>query len=741
MSDTSTLSLARFTPEARTLIVAAQLLADERRHPEVLPLHVLHASLVGERALWETFRRAGADPGELQRAAERLLSRLPRANEPSFLATPTLELIQRAEREATRDQREGVTLGDLANALSHEIRGAVGELFRAARLEPGALRAHASQPAAKDTARAEPSASEPFRELAPPASDRAIVERSSELARLLTLLERQSKHHPLLVGEPGVGKRTLLMALAGRIARGEVSKSLAGARLSELEIGALAAGARLRGEVEERLRRALARPDDGRIVVIRELDQFVSHGVLGNALGDLLAAALEQNQVRLIATVSPEGLRKLEQDEPFLLRLLSLLPVSEPSPAEAVRILGGVAPRLEAHHGISVTPAAIEAAVDFARRHVQDRFLPDSAIDLLDEAMARRRVERAPVPGDAESSAPLGEADVARAVALSTGIPVQRLLEGEAERLLRFEERLSARVVGQDQAVGAIGRAVRRGRVGLRDPRRPIGSFLFLGPSGVGKTELAKVLAELLFDDEHALTRLDMSEFMERHMAQRLIGAPPGYADSEQGGFLTEAVRRRPYSALLFDEVEKAHHDVFNLLLQVLDDGRLTDGRGRLADFSNTVVILTSNIGSNRVLESDAATLETAAGRDALRELLLDELRRFFRPELLNRIDEVVVFGPLSKESLRRIVELRLRDVERLLEGRKLRLEVSDRAKERLADLGYDPALGARPVRRMVLRHVQDPVADALLRGQIADGSRLLVDLDSNEAFVLRVNA
>jgi ATP-dependent Clp protease ATP-binding subunit ClpB len=428
--------------------------------------------------------------------------------------------------------------------------------------------------------------------------------------------------------------------------------------------------------------------------------------------------------------------------------------------------------------------------VTLARRYLQERRLPDAAIDLLDEAASRKRVtsdglaEHADAdvrrlesieaqlaarhePSDeasahvrlrletertalvprvesirAESSARLASGtptagslvtaeDVAATLAAWTAIPVHKMLEGEADKLLGMEQRLAARVVGQDHALSAVSRAVRRSRVGLRDPRRPIGSFLFLGPSGVGKTELAKALASQLFDDERALTRLDMSEFMERHMAQRLIGAPPGYADSEQGGFLTEAVRRRPYSVLLFDEVEKAHQDVFNLLLQLLDEGRLTDGRGRTADFSNTLVIMTSNIGSDRVLETDTRLFETEDGREALRDVLVERLREFFRPELLNRIDDVLVFRPLSKEHLRKVVEIELGHVEKLLASRNLTLRVSAAAKSHLVDLGYDPALGARQLKRVILRHVQDPLAEGLLSGRFAGATAVAIELEA----------
>jgi ATP-dependent Clp protease ATP-binding subunit ClpB len=391
---------------------------------------------------------------------------------------------------------------------------------------------------------------------------------------------------------------------------------------------------------------------------------------------------------------------------------------------------------LESRRGAVAAARALKSELEQARSALEKaRSARDTAkigelehVTIPDlEARLARADEAARRVGAEPEARVLTEEDVARTLAIWTGIPVAKMLEGEADKLLKMEERLAKRVVGQDDAVAAIARAVRRGRVGLRDPGKPIGSFLFLGPSGVGKTELAKALAEFLFDDELALTRLDMSEFMERHMAQRLIGAPPGYADSEQGGFLTEAVRRRPYSVLLFDEVEKAHQDVFNLLLQVLDDGRLTDGRGRSADFSNTVVIMTSNIGSERILETDPKLFESEDGRDALRDVLLDQLRQFFRPEFLNRIDDVVVFRTLAREHLRKIVDIQLRRLERLLGDRRITVELDPEAKDRLVEIGYDPALGARPLRRAMVRHLQDPLAETLLAGGYREGQKLRV--------------
>jgi ATP-dependent Clp protease ATP-binding subunit ClpB len=659
-------------------------------------------------------------------------------------------------------------------------------------------------------------------------------------------LERSQKSHPLLVGEPGVGKGAVVRALAQRIACGDVPTSLASTKLLEIDGSALVAGARLRGEIEERVKQLLqAVAGSAKILVIANLEQLFGQGPSGAAIGDVLKPALVRGELRVLATTTPEGLKRLEERDSQLVRLFTRLPIAEPTLQEATEIVRGVAARYERHHGIEISERAIQLAVQLAKRYVPDRCLPDSALDLLDEAAAAKRVEVDGVPAEADASLRrlesvqaqlrtlehgedaesqlagqklraelpeleqktqqiranmqsrrgvvgavralsaelgaaraereraleqknfarvgeiehavlpelearlaraeetaksaaqpppriLGERDVALTLAIWTGIPVAKMLEGEADKLLKMEARLAQRVVGQDDAVAAVARAVRRGRVGLRDPGKPIGSFLFLGPSGVGKTELAKALARFLFDDDQALTRLDMSEFMERHMAQRLIGAPPGYADSEQGGFLTEAVRRRPYSVLLFDEVEKAHQDVFNLLLQVLDDGRLTDGRGRLADFSNTVVIMTSNIGSDRILESDPKLFESEAGRDALRDMLLERVGEFFRPEFLNRIDETLLFRPLTKQHLRRVVDIQLGHLEGLLADRRLTLDLDDAAKDFLVDRGYEPALGARPIKRSILRNLQDPLAHALLSGTFNDGSTIHVRVEGD---------
>jgi ATP-dependent Clp protease ATP-binding subunit ClpC len=731
------MSLERYAPEAKALVAGAQSLADDRKHAEVQPIHLLARALERERGVRAVLDRSGVNTLELAAAVERSLSALPRSSDPAYLADSMLDLLERAGREAERERSDAVRLEHVMNALTQEIRGPAGELLGAYGIAPGSLRrdlgalgARRGLDGSKDRATASAANAEgPTKDLVERAKQggEVVVGRLAEVNRLLAILERRTKSHPLLVGEPGVGKHTVVRALAARIATGDVPASLSGARLFAVDIGSLLAGARLRGEIEERVRRLLAEhAERGSVLVFRAVDQLFAQGPAGGALGDLLRAALASDDPRLLGTTTPDGLKRIQERDPILLHAFTVLPISEPNEGEAIEILRGSAPEYAKHHAVDIADGAIVAAVRLAKRYVEDRFLPDSALDLLDEAAATRRVA-AGSPGNGVPAPVLGEEDVANTLSQWTGIPVQKMLEGEAARLLALEARLGERVVGQDQAVGAVARAVRRGRVGLRDARRPIGSFLFLGPSGVGKTELAKTLADVVFADERALTRLDMSEFMERHMAQRLLGAPPGYADSEQGGFLTEAVRRRPYSVLLFDEVEKAHADVWNLLLQLLDDGRLTDGRGRTADFSNTIVIMTSNIGSDRILETDERLFESDDGREALRDVLFDKLRTFFRPELLNRIDEIVVFRPLTRPNLRKIVELELAALGRLLSERRIALEADDGARALLVELGYDPGLGARPLKRAILKHVQDPLAEALVAGRYAEGGTVHV--------------
>ncbi|MCU0681837.1 MAG: ATP-dependent Clp protease ATP-binding subunit [Polyangiaceae bacterium] len=864
----TTLHLESYTPEAKEVVASSQALADELRHVEVEPIHLLVRALQRDRGVGEVVRRSGADPAELLATAETALRRLSKTGGGvAYLSTALLDLLRRAEREAQREKAPTTGLEQLLVALSQEIRGAAGEALSAYGLQPGCFRPHLgalrTAPAAREAA---PGGGEAggaaggsdivtrfTRDLAADArAGDPVIGRTAEVRRVLQILERRAKNHPLLVGEPGVGKSAILRALALRIASGDVPSNLVGVRLLELESGAIMAGAKLRGEVEDRIKalaRQLAaeRSKGEAIVIIEGLSDLLGSGVVGSGVGDVLRPLLARGELRVVATTTPEGVRKMQDRDTGLLRRFSPVPVEPATIGQAQEIVRGVATRYERHHQVRIGEGAVGAAVRLAARYVQERALPDSALDLLDETAAKKRVENEGVPAAvdeaerrleslkaqrdaladdtdrasvdergridrdigalepelarlrAEHGARRGaraaeaalrqeltsveaaletarrdknaarageleyvtlpdvrrrleaaraaserqgaagpdnfvsEEDVARTLESWTGIPTQRMLEAEADKLLKMEERLRRRVVGQDEAVGALSRAVRRGRVGLRDPGKPIGSFFFLGPSGVGKTELAKALAEFLFDDEQALTRLDMSEFMERHMAQRLLGAPPGYVDSEQGGFLTEAVRRRPYSVLLFDEVEKAHADVFNLLLQVLDDGRLTDGRGRTVDFSNTVVIMTSNIGSGRILETDAKIFDSEDGRQAVRDVLLEEMKAFFRPEFLNRVDDVIVFRPLRKADLLGIVDIQLGRLGRLLDHRRLRLTLSDKAKERLVDVSYEPAMGARPLRRTMVKELQDPLAEAILSAGYPEGTSLYVDVREGE--------
>lgn len=850
---TLTLRLDAYEKTARDAIAAAQALADQRHHPEVEPLHLLYVLLEAEGNPRRAIARAGVDPDDVLVEAEALLRRLPSAEGVrSYLSRRLLDLLGRAEGEAARGGGVPVGVDALLLACGQEAEGAVRSVLRVTGLSAPVLRSTLAGEAlgggraseARPASRAAAGASEtgdPLelygRDLTRMASQDLFdptVGRDAELRRILQVLARRRENNPLLVGEPGIGKTAIVQALAKRIALGDVPTMLRGKRLVALEMGTLLAGAKLRGQLEERMRQVLdAVRDAGGAVVLflSDLPAVVS----SSGAGGLIASALARGELRVIATATPEQARKVADEDAALAGRFVAIPIEPPSDAEAVGVLRGVVDRFEIAHGVRISDPALVAAVSFARRYVQGGNLPKAAIDLIDEAAARVKVEMESVPTELDAlerrlqsleiehrslhddhdpdstatrekmgveletlrprvralrerwqselalsasvrslkeelgaaqreleqahagedhgragelrfgSIPLLEGklkeaeealgahgetlvhdtvlaeDVADVVATWTGVPVSKMLEEETAKLLRMEESLRERVVGQDPAVGAVSRAVRRARTGLRDPGRPIGSFLFLGPTGVGKTELAKALAEFLFDDEHSLTRLDMSEFMEKHMVARLLGSPPGYVDSDQGGFLTEAVRRRPYSVVLFDEMEKAHPDVFNILLQVLDDGRLTDSRGRPARFQDTVIIMTSNVGSSLILDHDG-------DNESLREKVEDELHRHFRPEFLNRIDDVVIFDPLDREALADVADIQLRRLGRLLVQRRIGLEITDAARERIVELGYDPAFGARPLKRVILKELQDPLAQALLEGGFRPGDQVQVD-------------
>ncbi len=774
---TLTLRLSAYAPDAKQSVADAQALADARGHAQVEPLHLMAVMLLEGSELARAVAAQGADAAHLCLELEDALRLLP--SEPgrvAYLSERMLDLLARAEGHARR-AREGAQVGgpDLRRAAGEAADGGLRRALRAVGLLPEQLSPQVDEPP-----KAAPRASvltDLGRDLCALAREGAldpVVGRTRETRRVLEVLSRSRVNHPLLIGERGVGKTAIVHALAQRLHSGDVPHDYRGRTLIELDLSILLAGAKLKGEAEQRMRSVLdavrVRAADV-ILFLPQLAPLTADRVGGAA--QLLRAALERRELQLIARATPDEARAVFAADPGLEAAFVAIQIEPPTIDEAIGILRGLAPSLERAHGLRITDPALVSAVRFARRYVPSASLPKSAIDLVDEAAARVRVRRDGVPetverlerrlidvdlerrsvlDESDSASRLTlealsserarlEGDLARArsqwehqrdvldvteedaaevVASWTGVPVARMLEDEAAKLLAMEERLASRVKGQGPAIDAIARAVRRGRVGLRDAKRPIGSFLFLGPSGVGKTELAKALAEFLFDDEQALTRLDMSEFMERHAVARLIGSPPGYVDSEEGGFLTEAVRRRPYSVLLFDEVEKAHPDVFDILLQVLEDGRLSDSRGRLAFFADTVIILTSNLGGRAILdaEEDDGELERA---------ISDALRAHFRPEFLNRLDEVIVFSRLDKPVLLGIAELMLASVKKMVALQGLTLEVEDAARAQLVELGYEPAFGARPLRRAIQRHIQDPLAEAILAGRFAKGATVRV--------------
>ena len=621
-----------------------------------------------------------------------------------------------------------------------------------------------------------------------------VIGRDEEIKRVIQVLSRRTKNNPVLIGEPGVGKTAIADGLAQKIVNADVPELLRGRRVLALDLGAMVAGSKYRGEFEERLKGALDEIQRSKDVVlfIDELHTVVGAGAAEGAIdaSNMMKPMLARGELQCVgATTLDEYRARIEKDAALERRFQPIL-VGEPTVEETVAILEGLRDRYEAHHKVSITDAAIREAAHLSDRYISDRFLPDKAIDLLDEAASKLRIEATMLPPDLrdmelklqgltrEGAAAVQAQDYERAVQLKdqsdkiqatfvtakdawladkgiadatvdaddiaalvskwTGIPVQRMLQEEADKLLAMEDDIHGRIIGQERAVAAVSEAVRRARAGLKDPKRPIGSFIFLGPTGVGKTELARALAEFLFDDEAALIRLDMSEYMEKHTASRLTGAPPGYVGYDEGGQLTEQVRRRPYSVVLFDEIEKAHPDVFNALLQILDDGRLTDGKGRTVDFKNTVVIMTSNIGGNVISKHRLgfAAEGEELGHEDMEKRLLDELRKAFRPEFLNRVDEIIVFDTLSREQLTEVVDLLLTHLRELVKGQGMTLEVSEAAKEYVVEQGYDAEYGARPLKRAIQRLVQNPLSGALLRGEFEEGDTVKVDLvDGSLAF------
>jgi ATP-dependent Clp protease ATP-binding subunit ClpC len=624
-----------------------------------------------------------------------------------------------------------------------------------------------------------------------------VIGRDQEIMRVIQILSRRTKNNPVLIGEAGVGKTAIVEGLAQKIADNDVPEILSGRKVVSLDLGAMIAGSRFRGEFEERLKAAIEeiqRSEGDIILMIDELHTVVGAGAAQGAMdaSNMLKPALARGELQCIGATTLDEYHKHIEKDAALERRFAPVYVEEPTVDETIEMLHGLRDRYEAHHKVSFSNEALVAAARLSQRYVTDRHLPDKAIDLMDEAAAKLRValyslppnlkelkaeidrllaaeEKAGLERDYERAADkkserlrlenefremrdkweaehqldeiVDEADIAEVVAMWTGIPVSQMMETEAEKLLRMEERLSERIVGQDEAILALADAIRRARAGLKDPRRPIGSFIFLGSSGVGKTEMAKALAEFMFDDEDALVRIDMSEYREQHTVSRLFGAPPGYVGYEEGGQLTEAVRRRPYRVILFDEIEKAHPEVWNALLQILDDGRLTDGQGRVVDFRNTVLIMTSNLGTEFVTR--AGTLgflrQGEEGKEqAAEEKIEKELKDTFRPEFLNRIDEIIIFSPLSPEQMLRIVDLQMEQIRERLAENGLTVELTDAAREWLAREGYDPAFGARPLRRALQKHVESALSVKILQGEFDEGDTVIVDFDESEGVVFR---
>ncbi len=620
-----------------------------------------------------------------------------------------------------------------------------------------------------------------------------VVGRQTEIERIMQILSRRQKNNPVLIGEPGVGKTAVVEGLAQRIAAGQVPELLKGKQIYSLDLAALVAGSKYRGEFEERLKKVMKEIQQrGDIILfIDELHNLVGAGAAEGAIdaASILKPALARGELQTIGATTLDEYRKYLERDAALERRFQQIRVEEPTVDETIQILRGLRDRYEAHHRVKITDDALHAAATLADRYIQDRHLPDKAIDLIDEAASRMRIRTMTAPpryreleeeiekvrkekedaieaqefekaaslrdkerkltqkkreleeqwqtSESEEQPEIGEEEIADVVSMWTGIPVFKLTEAETQRLINMEEELHKRVIGQHEAIVSVAKSIRRSRAGIKDPKRPTGSFIFLGPSGVGKTELARTLAEFLFADEDAMIQVDMSEYMEKHSVSRLVGSPPGYIGYDEGGQLTEAVRRKPYSVLLLDEIEKAHPDVFNILLQILEDGRLTDAQGRKVDFRNTIVIMTSNVGAAAISKNQTLGFsigdESGLSYEDMKERVMGELKKIFRPELLNRIDEVIVFHKLSKEEIMEIVDLLMKRVREQMAVHEVAIELTTAAKELLVEKGYDPAMGARPLRRAIQRHIEDPLADFVLMSELEPGSTILVDRKEGE--------
>jgi len=796
----------KFTEQAQEALALSQEIVRQYHHSQWDVEHILLALLRQERGLvGEILAELGIDVEAMRRQVETALEKSPKVayEAEQIYATPRVaQLLAKAGEEAKRLKDEFIGVEHLLVAMVGEEKGGVAailhrmgidqeKVYRALRKLRGGHRVTDAR--AESKYRSLEKYGRDLTELAREGKLDPVIGRDEEIKRIMQVLTRRTKNNPVVVGDAGVGKTALAEGLAQKIAADDVPDSLKGRRVVALDMGSLVAGSKFRGEFEERLKAVMdeVRQSQGEVILfIDEIHTVVGAGAAEGAIdaSNMLKPALAHGELQCVGATTLDEYRKFIEKDKALERRLQPVFVGEPSIEATVEMLKGLRPRYEAHHKIKISDEALEAAAKLSQRYISDRFLPDKAIDLIDEAASKLRIDTESAPPEVKSleqrigrlaneeeaasqrqeyeqaaqlkaerlrleeeynqakgswlkqekiDEVVNEEDIARLISNWTGIPVSQMLEGEAEKLLHMEERLHERVVNQEEAVVAISEAIRRSRVGLKDPRRPIGSFMFLGPTGVGKTELAKTLAWFMFDDENAVVRLDMSEYQEKHTVSRLIGAPPGYVGYEEGGQLTEAVRRRPYRVILLDEIEKAHPEVFNTLLQILDDGRLTDGHGRTVDFKNSLIIMTSNTGVELIRREGAigfgAKKDEARSRqqsyEAMKDKVMGAVKKTFRPEFINRIDEIIVFHELTEEQLRRIVDLMVADLKKRLSERKLGVELSDGAKSWLAKEGYDPIYGARPLRRVIERYVENPLSSKLLRGEFGEGDTVTVGL------------
>ena len=866
--DERTVLIEGFTHRMQQVLGAAQTLALDNDSETLEPLHLFGAMLEDrDSGVATMLQQAGADLKNLRSTVQEAIKQLPKLSQHSGevqLSRETSKLLNLARRDS-RTRGDSHVAADVVLQTLHQHCAEIKKLLDAADVDAAALaqavgQARGGAAVSGQNAEDERMALEKYAlDLTARAREGKVdpvIGRDEEIRRTMRVLQRRTKNNPVLIGEPGVGKTAIAEGLAQRIVNGDVPSGLKDKRLLALDIAAMLAGAKYRGEFEERLKavlKAVTEASGEYILFIDELHTLVGAGGGEGAVdaANMLKPALARGELHCIGATTLSEYRKYVEKDAALERRFQRVLVSEPTVENTVAILRGLRERYETHHGVRITDSALVAAAELSARYISDRFLPDKAIDLIDEAAARiktevdskpdaldvlerrlqqLRIEREAVKRDPDAEAAkrlkvmeeqiaevegeygeldqiwqrergrieelrdlqsrldqlrqqreqatrdgdwqraaeiqhgelpelehsLGEVDtqefqllktqvgadeVADAVARATGIPISRLLSSEREKLLHMEDGLHSRVIGQDRAIAAVSTAVRRARAGLADPTRPLGVFLFLGPTGVGKTELCKALADFLFASERQLVRIDMSEYMEKHSVARLIGAPPGYVGFEEGGQLTEAVRRKPWSVILLDEVEKAHPEVFNVLLQVFDEGRLTDGQGRTVDFRNTVIIMTSNLASDRILQLENAGVDEQQQRQQLRDTIMQEVRKFFRPEFINRVDETVIFDPLQAEDLRKIVDIHMADLRARLNQLKIGLRVSDAAGDLLAELGYDPVYGARPMKREIQRRLEDPLSLMMLEQTLAEGADAVVDVDGQGDILLSVDS